>query len=135
VPKPYSIDKQDNDPLIILRIAETFQLDPDLFDFSRDILELLDIVETPHYLLLSLGSKHVDLDGLLLGATYTTREGKPYLYHENMRLMLLVTPDTLWKNTKYTIVSSVSGAARIRLFESDDEAREYLLGRGITYPG
>lgn len=131
--RPYKIKRLTQNPLIILKICERFQLDPDVFNLSQELIEILESVETPHYLLLTLATTNIDLDSVILGANYTTREGTPYLRHQNMRQMLLVAPEHLWQNSKNLLVSTVSGAARIRIFASDEDAREYLQERGISY--
>jgi hypothetical protein len=130
----YTIRKAPDAPAVILTV-ETRHILEDMRGFDQPLTDLLDAQAERVFLIADLTGLAISLEDLTVGATVIGRSPAARLHHPNVRENLLVTHDGLIKLAAAGLRSATFGSARVRVFETVEQALDYCREQAAVEAG
>lgn len=124
MPLTYSIEKLQDEPIVIFKVFEAGQLQRSMPTTVTEATTLLDELSEPVFLVLDLSGIKVSLDTIISGANREVRVDR-FITHPNVREVLDVATNPMMKMAATGLRSNVFGNIKIQVFDTVEEALEY----------
>ncbi|MBN1310909.1 MAG: hypothetical protein JXB30_05760 [Anaerolineae bacterium] len=123
MPFPCSVEKLQEEPIVILKFFEVDQSQPP--PTEDEIYTVLDPAPEPVFLIIDLSDIKLSLDQLVSSTNQTVRGGSSLFTHPNIRERLMVSTNPMLKLASKGMASKVFGNIKIQAFDNVADALAY----------
>ena len=125
MPQTVSVDKLQNEPIVIVHLREANQSQSSSRqEFTAEIGAVLDAASEPVFLIFDIGDIRAVFGDITSGTREATR-GSNFLAHPNVREILTVTTNRVFRLATMGLRGRAFGKLKVQIFETVEEALEY----------
>jgi len=125
MPQTVSVEKLQNEPIVIMHLHETDQSQASSRqEFTAQIVTVLDAASEPVFLVFDMGDIRPVFSDIASG-THEATHGSNFLAHPNVREILTVTSNRVFRLATMGLRSKAFGNLKVQIFETVEEALEY----------
>lgn len=124
MPLTYSVEKLQDEPIMIVRLVEVDQLQPSMPTTGAEVAAILDSVSEPVFLILDMSNIKISLDTLVSSTNRAVGIDK-FLTHPNVSELLDVTTNPMLRLAAKGTASKVFGNIKTQVFDTLEDALAY----------
>lgn len=122
----FTVNKLPDRPVVVFEPEERFKLIKMLPKMIEDVTKVLDTLDAPVYYISDVRKATISLDDVFLGMTQVVLGERPFLRHENIREVLIITANPVLKRVARGIGSGLYGEISVKIFPDRDSALAYV---------
>ncbi len=122
----FNVTKLPDKPVVVFEPEERFRLIKTLPKMIEDVTRVLDTLDTPVYYISDMRRAEISLDDIFLGMTQVVLGERPFLRHENIREVLIITANPMIKRIARGIGSGLYGEITVKVFPDRETALAYV---------
>jgi hypothetical protein len=125
----YTLEKLPGEPILLNVLSETYDIGRDASASTEQLLDLLDTMDTPTFLIVDVRKLRLSFGDMVGGLGFLTRGEAATFRHPNIREVVAVTTSDLLGMGAKALEQMQYGGLRSSVFETLDEALAYVRDR------